>query len=89
MHVVLEGLKGPAIIRSDTQIRGLAAGDVTVASGCRLDLDGELRGNLMVCAGAIAVINGLVRGTVFNQGGDVRLGRGALGRLREFGPRYA
>ena len=81
MIIFLDRLEGPTILKSDTRLVAGGRGDVTVASGCRVELDGELAGNLLVCAGATAVINGSVRGVVRSEGGTV-LGDGSFGALQ-------
>ncbi len=73
MKLVSERLQGPAIIRRDTRLANGAVGDLTVASGVTLELNGALSGNLLVCGGATAVIKGKVLGTVFDEGGIVRI----------------
>lgn len=88
MQIVSERLVGPAIIRRDTRLARGATGDLTVASGATLELEGPLAGNLMVCGGATAVIKGQVAGTVFNEGGVVAI-LGAVRKLwRSERPRY-
>ena len=88
MKVVVESLVGPAIIRSDTRLTGGCVGDLTVASGATLELDGPLAGTLMVCGGAKAIIRGAVQGTVFDEGGMVRV-VGAVRRMwRTEQPRF-
>ena len=50
-------------------------------SGRRIEINGEVRGGLMVCAGAHADIRGVVHGSLHDEGGTYRI-LGQVGSVR-------
>ena len=51
--------------------------------GVRLELTGEVGGDLTIERGAIAEVHGRIRGHVLNRGGTLRLSGKLVGELRE------
>lgn len=56
-------------IEVPTLILGTVKGDVTVAEGAILQLDGIVMGNLIILPEAQVFLNGVVEGNVINRGG--------------------
>jgi cytoskeletal protein CcmA (bactofilin family) len=59
---------GPFTVANDLRLRGMIAGDATVASGVTLELHGMVTGDLFVEDGATVFIRGTVSGSVTNRG---------------------
>lgn len=63
--IALKGIvNGPIAVTTDTDLRGIAKGDVTVASGCVLRVSGMLTGSILLEADARVEITGMVSGSV-------------------------
>ena len=84
MDIVEGPIAGPIIVRTDTRLYGVVAGDVTVPRGVRLELEGVVTGNLLACPGSTVMVHGEVRGRLFNEGGSVAI-YGEVGSVRDSG----
>lgn len=60
--------KGPVILDSEAEIRGVVDGDVLVAEKAKLVLYGTVSGDVKVEIGGKALIYGVVAGSVQNNG---------------------
>lgn len=83
MRTLKEVFKRDLTVSEDLRIDGVVLGNVTVRSGCTLDLDGVCWGNLDVDAGGSASVSGFVKGTVTNSGGRIDVSGVIWGKLRE------
>lgn len=66
--IVAEDLR----IEVPTLILGTVKGDVTIAEGAILQLDGIIMGNLIILPEAQVFLNGVVEGDVVNRGGTLK-----------------
>lgn len=67
--------EGDLLISDEVAIHGIVTGSITVRDFGSLTLHGACVGNLEVEAGAIALIEGIVGGNVFNHGGHITINR--------------
>ena len=68
-----ESIVGDLTIGKDTRLRGSVTGNVTVATGAKLELHGMIVGSLFVEKGASAEVRGTVSQTLVNRGGAVEI----------------
>ena len=61
------------VVAVDEQVNHTIEGDVVVAAGGFLELDGVITGDLVVDGGAYAIVRGTVAGVVRNGGGHLHL----------------
>ena len=66
-------LRGPQTLARDLRLRGSADSDITIPQDVAFDLQGRVDGNVTILAGGCAMIRGVVRGTVINDGGTVAI----------------
>ncbi|WFU11937.1 hypothetical protein QA646_26535 (plasmid) [Rhizobium sp. CB3090] len=66
-------IDGSIVLDRDVRFFGSIAGTLTVPSGRKFELHGNIGRDLVVEKGATAIIRGTVHGTIINKGGDVLL----------------
>ncbi|AYG61804.1 hypothetical protein [Rhizobium jaguaris] len=66
-------IDGSIVLDRDVRFFGSIAGTLTVPSGRKFELHGDIGHDLVVEKGASAIIRGTVHGTIINKGGDVLL----------------
>ncbi|WP_413060757.1 hypothetical protein ACLN6N_12550 [Sphingomonas carotinifaciens] len=64
---------GDVTVDRDGTFRGMVMGNLTVASGCTVDVAAMIQGDVVVGAGADVCVTGMVMGRVVNRGGRVRV----------------
>jgi adenylate cyclase len=74
---------GDVTFSDDTSFRGRIGGNVVVAPGVHLELDGKVGGDLTIEKDAVAEVRGTIAGHVRNRGGTLRLSGKLAGELRD------
>jgi adenylate cyclase len=74
---------GDVTFSKNTSFRGRIGGNVMVAPGVHLDLDGKVGGDLIIERDAIAQVRGTIVGHVRNRGGTLRLSGKLRGEMRD------
>lgn len=74
---------GDVTFAQDTSFRGRIGGNVVVARGVHLELDGKVGGDLTIEKGALAEVRGTIVGHVRNRGGTLKLSGKLGGELRD------
>jgi hypothetical protein len=73
---------GPRPIEADSDLKGMIIGTATVKSGVRLLIKGVVTGDLVMEPGSYADVQGVVIGTVRNNGGVLNVD-GIVGGLED------
>lgn len=85
MHQEFGDLVGDQMISSEIEVMGMIMGSVKVIKGGQLILNGTIDKDLIIDSGAYVMLNGTVSGSVYNNGGVLKVYGRIGGDLHKLG----